>query len=721
MKRIEIKIYAIKISFLFQKQTKAGINCYKLVRPQNFPIFIAVIDGITTKVASFLLLTIAFVSTEKQHLISQMTRFLDYHTQRFTSRWAIFVMDMVVVSGSFILATLIRFNFELTYVDFNLFKYHLLVVVTVRSLLLYLSKTHCGIIRHTTIEDALRIFKSISLSTAALLVLSTVAGNMHIAPIDTVIEFFHIPISIILIDHLIVLFSLLLIRLSIKSAYDFLLVKAANMHKRRVIIYGAGSLGIMTKNTLLQDKKKNTHVLVFIDDNPQKTGKTIEGVEVVSKEKAITKYLGNQEAIMELEVIFAINAINGFNKNQIIDEFLELGVQMKIVPPIETWIDGQLQANQIQDVKIEDLLNREEIKLNNSEIRENLMGKTIIISGAAGSIGSEIVRQVIHYRPDTLILLDQSESALYDLETELKRLPSIGNKVNLHIEVCDITSKNRVEKIFKRFQPDTVFHAAAYKHVPLMEGNPYQAFHINVLGTKVVADLSKAYKVEKFLFISTDKAVNPTNVMGATKRMAEMYVQSLNHSPDNTTRYIVTRFGNVLGSNGSVIPLFKKQIEKGGPVTVTHPEVIRYFMTIPEACQLVLEAYTMGKGGEIFVFDMGEPVKIKDLAQKMIRLSGFEPDVDIHINYVGLRPGEKLYEELLGHGEDEQPTHHSKIKIATLEVIDYKQLNSDLQTAARALEHLSDLEIVAFLKQHVTEYISNNSTFKQLDTKKVLI
>ncbi len=646
-----------------------------------------------------------------------MTRFLHYHTQQFASRWIILGMDFIVAGASFVLATLIRFNFELTYVDLNLFKYHMIVVLVVQTLFFYLNKIHCGIIRHTTIEDALRIFKSVSLATLVLLALTLLVPESAFPHANI----FNIPVSIIVIDYLIVLFSLLLFRLSIKSVYDYLLIKASNLHKQQVIVYGAGSLGIMTKMTLMQDKNRNVNVLCFIDDNLQKAGKTIEGIPVYTKEKAISKFLANEKAVEETEVILAINAINRVNKNKIIDDFLDLGVQLKIVPPIEKWIDGQLKANQIQDVKIEDLLNREEIHLNNKAIRENLIGKRVLISGAAGSIGSEIVRQLTHYKPHSLVLIDQSESALYDLETELKRLPSIGNKIDIHVEVCDITNRNRVLKVFKRFHPEVVFHAAAYKHVPLMESNPYQAFRVNVLGTKLMADLSREFNAEKFVLISTDKAVNPTNVMGATKRMAEMYVQSLNEMVGGATSYIVTRFGNVLGSNGSVIPLFKRQIEKGGPVTVTHPDIIRYFMTIPEACRLVLDAYAMGRGGEIFVFDMGEPVKIADLAKKMIKLSGFEPERDIHISYVGLRAGEKLYEELLGKGENEQPTHHSKIKIAMLESVNYHQLNSDLVAAASALENLSDLEIVSFLKQHVTEFVSKNSIYKQLDVSGELI
>lgn len=636
-----------------------------------------------------------------------MTSFLNGSKDNFAPRWIILMIDVIIATISYVLATIIRFNFELEHVDLTRSSYHLFVVVAIRALFFVLTKTHSGIVRHTTMEDAFRIFKSISLSTASIVLLSLSTPD-HLA-------FLKVPLSITLIDTLLVLFGILLTRLSIKSTFEFIQQKSESSSVRKVIIYGAGTLGIVTKNTIIQDRKKKVEVLCFIDDNPQKNGKTIEGVPVFSREKAIQKHLYSSELLEDIEIILAINRIDHIQKDGLVDEFLEMGAHLKIVPPMEQWIEGQLNVNQIQEIKIEDLLNRKPILLNDENIQKSIRGKRIFVSGAAGSIGSEIARQIAYYRPSTLVLIDHSESALYDLESELKRLNLQNADLNIVFEVGNVKNQHCMTELFERHHPQVVFHAAAYKHVPLMEKNPFQAVYTNVGGTKVMADLASGFQVEKFVLISTDKAVNPTNVMGATKRMAEMYVQGLNNYQFNTTQFIVTRFGNVLGSNGSVIPLFKKQIEKGGPVTVTHPDIIRYFMTIPEACQLVLEAYTMGSGGEIFVFDMGEPVKIAKLAQKMIRLSGYVPDVDIMIKYVGLRDGEKLYEELLGHGENEQPTHHSKIKIAKVETKSYMDINLRLTETLNSLETLDKFEIVAFLKLMIPEYISNNSEFNELD------
>lgn len=637
-----------------------------------------------------------------------MIDFLRKYTQKFVSRWLILLMDVVVTGFAFALATFIRFNFDLTYFDVNLFKYHLLLVIVVRTLFFVLTKTYHGIVRHTSMEDATLIFKAVFSSTIVLLLISTLSN----APWS---EYYQIPHSILLIDFFILLFSLLFIRMAIKAGYDYLL-RNSGTETQKVIIYGAGLLGMIAKNTLLRNKSKNIEVLCFIDDNPNVIGKSIEGIKVLSKKDAIETYLSDEKQKKETDVIFAIGAINISDKNDIIDEFLDLGVSMKSIPPAEQWINGELSVNQIQNIKIEDLLDREQILLNNSLIQDHVFGKRIFITGAAGSIGSEIVRQLIPFHPKELILIDQAESALYDLETELKRIhTSKINSTEINVEVCNVTDETLVNHLFEHYRPEIVFHAAAYKHVPMMEKNPYNAFKVNVRGTKIVADFSSKYKVEKFVLISTDKAVNPTNVMGATKRMAEIYVQSLNSNEKNQTRYIVTRFGNVLGSNGSVIPLFKKQIENGGPVTVTHPDIIRFFMTIPEACQLVLEAGAMGKGGEIFVFDMGKPVKIAHLARKMILLSGYEPNIDIKIEYTGLRDGEKLFEELLGSGEYELKTHHSKIKIARLEVYDYERINRELDNICKNLIYKSNMEIVSFLKQEIPEFLSNNSIYELLD------
>jgi FlaA1/EpsC-like NDP-sugar epimerase len=411
----------------------------------------------------------------------------------------------------------------------------------------------------------------------------------------------------------------------------------------------------------------------------------------------------------------AINNMSAKSKRKISDIFLDRGVVVKALPPVDKWVEGEFAMNQIHNVKIEDLLGREVIQMNNKRIGEEISGKVILVTGAAGSIGSEIVRQLIAYFPAKLVLVDQAESALYDLEYELAgKVPA---NVQLIVNVADVSDTRRVSKIFKSHRPDIIFHAAAYKHVPLMENNPYEAIKTNVIGTRILSELAAEVGVEKFVLVSTDKAVNPTNVMGATKRLAEMYTQSMNQLEGVKTKFIATRFGNVLGSNGSVIPLFKKQIERGGPVTVTHPEITRYFMTIPEACELVLEAATMGQGGEVFVFDMGESVKIIDLAKKMITLSGLRVDKDIEIRYTGLRPGEKLYEELLNNDENTLPTHHPKILIAEVNTPSYAYM----EVATNDLNHLlssgTNNSIVAKIKEIIPEYKSNNSVFETLDKK----
>jgi len=394
---------------------------------------------------------------------------------------------------------------------------------------------------------------------------------------------------------------------------------------------------------------------------------------------------------------------------EITDDLLAYSVTVKIVPAVDKWIDGKLHAGQIQHVKIEDLLERNPIKINNPTVSRYLKGKTVFVTGAAGSIGSEIARQVSDCTVKKLILIDQSESQLYDLQQEF----ILNKKNDINAEIADIRDKERVDRLFKKYQPEIIFHAAAYKHVPLMEANPYEAVRVNVNGTKILSDLALEYGVEKFVMISTDKAVNPTNVMGTTKRVAEMYTSCLAEA--GKTKFITTRFGNVLGSNGSVVPLFRKQIESGGPITVTHKDITRFFMTISEACHLVLEAGVMGNGGEIYVLDMGESVKIYDVAIQMIQLSGLRFPEDINIEITGLRPGEKLYEELLANDENTLPTYHEKIMIAQVPTINKADVKNKIDSCCQANDALENIEIVSLLKDLVPEYKSNNSEYEKLD------
>jgi FlaA1/EpsC-like NDP-sugar epimerase len=596
-------------------------------------------------------------------------------------------------------------NFQLSEIDLTVFASQLVFVLGLRLLAFLFFQSYAGIIRHTSIEDAILILKAVFTGTVGAVLVSGVIRNTlgfeHV---------FNLSASILIIDFFICLFWMVILRFFVKSFYESFI----NQFKPTigVLIYGAGYTGMLTKNVFQTDRSTNYKILGFIDDNESKIGKTIEGIKVFSLPEVLDKFVGSNDG---LEVIMAINNMSAKSKRKISDIFLDRGVVVKALPPVDKWVEGEFAMNQIHNVKIEDLLGREVIQMNNKRIGEEISGKVILVTGAAGSIGSEIVRQLIAYFPAKLVLVDQAESALYDLEYELAgKVPA---NVQLIVNVADVSDTRRIAKIFKNHQPNIIFHAAAYKHVPLMENNPYEAIKTNVIGTRILAELASEVGVEKFVMVSTDKAVNPTNVMGATKRLAEMYTQSMNQLEGVKTKFIATRFGNVLGSNGSVIPLFKKQIERGGPVTVTHPEITRYFMTIPEACELVLEAATMGQGGEVFVFDMGESVKIIDLAKKMITLSGLRVDKDIEIKYTGLRPGEKLYEELLNNDENTLPTHHPKILIAEVNTPSYAYM----EIATNDLNHLlssgNNNSIVAKIKEIIPEYKSNNSVFETLDKK----
>ena len=497
-------------------------------------------------------------------------------------------------------------------------------------------------------------------------------------------------------------------RLVIRRIYNEYLRPQPN--KINIIIYGAGDAGPITQNALYQDTSTQYNIVSFVDDSNSKIGKSINGVKIRKPEVALNKDFINRYSVDM--IILAMPSLNIDKRNEIINRLIDLGVSVKSVPHVDSWINGnQLNFNQIQDIKIEDLLEREPIVLGKENVKHELEGKVVMVTGAAGSIGSEICRQVLQHNPKCLIMFDQAESPMYDLQFELNNeAPYKYIPVPKEFVVGNVKDINKMTEVFEKWQPQIIYHAAAYKHVPLMESFPYEAVFVNVFGTKIVADLSVKYGVEKFVMISTDKAVNPTNVMGATKRIAEIYTQSRK----SNTKFVTTRFGNVLGSNGSVIPLFKKQLAHGGPLTVTDRNIIRYFMTIPEACSLVLEAGAIGGDGDIFVFDMGKPVKIYDLASKMIKLSHI-PDVQIEIT--GLRPGEKLYEELLATKENTMPTEHPKIMHAKVREYTQEEVDNEIAKLLEILPTCNDFDIVKQMKVIVPEFKSNNSVYQILDKK----
>jgi FlaA1/EpsC-like NDP-sugar epimerase len=614
-----------------------------------------------------------------------------------TPRWMIFIIDMTIVVFSVLLAYGLRFNFSIPPMDLKQMPVALGYIVLIRAGSFFIARSYAGIIRYTSTSDALRV-------VATILCGSIVLGLTNILTYYFMFQRFLIPYSIIIIDMLTTTFGMVMLRMIVKIAYmEF---QHPVRSKVNVLIYGAGEEGITAKRVLEQDTQTKYKVVAFLDDNPSKVGKKLEGIDIMGTDR----FEGLLESGSIEQFILANQAIEPGKKKQLVDQCLARDVRVMNVPPMIRWINGELSFNQFKKINIEDLLEREEIRLDNQKINQEIAGKVVMVSGAAGSIGSEIVQQAARFLPGKLILLDQAETPLHHQELEFQeKFPGISAE----FIIADICNKTRMESIFSAFRPDIVYHAAAYKHVPAMENNPSEAIITNVYGTKIMADLSILHEVGKFIMISTDKAVNPTSVMGASKRIAEIYTQSLNHS--GRTRFITTRFGNVLGSNGSVIPLFRSQIEKGGPVTITHPEITRFFMTIPEACQLVLEAGAIGKGGEIFIFDMGASVKIVDLAKKMIRLSGLNLGRDIQIKYIGLRPGEKLFEELLNIEENTIPTHHPLILIAKVREYDLVEAKADIESLISMPGKSSNMDIVKKMKEIVPEYKSRNSVYEQLD------
>ena len=625
--------------------------------------------------------------------------YLNSNSRRFASKWFILAIDVVLSCIAFLMAYCIRFNLSFNF-DLSKLKYQIPLVLVISVISFLIIGSYKGVIRHTGIRDVYNIFNAVCLSS--ILIISTILLNKELNFVDNLT----IPISIIIIYSLLSFIQLIAARYVFKSLYINLTNRNFKTTKN-IMIYGAGDAGILTYNAITNHTKSKARVLGYIDDDIQKAGKNINGVKVFSKGSLDKTFILRNGLD---EIIFSIQNIEPKKLKNLVESFVELDVKVKIVPPVEDWINGELKASQIKQVQIEDLLDRAPISIKNSKISNELTDKVIMVTGGAGSIGSEIVRQICSYSYKSLIVIDQAESALYDLQQDLKR----NGYHNFIPIVGDVRDKNRLNAIFDEHKPNIVFHAAAYKHVPLMEYNSYEAIKVNIAGTKTVADLSLVHKVEKFVFVSTDKAVNPTNVMGASKRIAEMYISCMQQ--ENKTKFIITRFGNVLGSNGSVIPLFRKQIENGGPLTLTHKDITRYFMTIPEASQLVLEAGAMGKGGEIFIFDMGESVKIFDLAKNMIKLSGLRYPEDIDIKITGLRPGEKLYEELLANGENTLPTYHKKIKISKVRDLEYSVVRSKIDELCITNMFFNG-NTVKLMKFIVPEYISKNSDLCEFDKK----
>jgi FlaA1/EpsC-like NDP-sugar epimerase len=629
----------------------------------------------------------------------------DLLREYFMPRWIVLVYDLSVMGVVFIFTTYLVVNFSSGRVDLQ-DTYRQIIAGGVIFFVAYLIvKPHHNIIRHTTLKDFSSIVLAHVLGSAGLVGLSVIGRNYP--------QFasYAIQYRIIIIHFFISVFILLTSRLFIKAIYHSLFLKPESV--QNTMIFGAGRLGMIALNVIERENLLSYNVVGFIDDNPNLHGKRISGIRVYSAYEAINHVIAKKK-VKEIIIAIASWEIKLERKQKFVNSCLEKGLQIKEVADVSAWIKGSLEKIKIQNIKIEDLLGREPITIDINSISAGLNGKHILVTGAAGSIGSEIVRKLLLFNPAKVILVDQAESVLYDFHNEL--LATFGN-INVEIIVGNVSDKNRMRRIFENHHPEIVFHASAYKHVPLMEDHPYEAVKTNIGGTKVMADLAVEFEVKKFVMISTDKAVNPTNVMGASKRICEIYVQSLSQLKGMKTQFVTTRFGNVLGSNGSVVPLFKNQIAKGGPVTITHKEITRYFMTIPEACQLVLEAGFMGSGSEIYVFDMGSPVKIYDLAEKMIFLSGYIPHKDIKIVVTGLRPGEKLYEELLSSKENCKPTHNEKITIGKVRQYDHYEANAKITEMLERLTVETDEMIVARMKDLVEEYISQNSKYENLDQK----
>ena len=619
-------------------------------------------------------------------------------------RWMVFFMDVLLTIFTSQISYFIVKSLGAQFYDTLNVPTRYGIVVLVYILFFFIFRTYSGIIRHSTFIDGIKLLYS-TLSTLLTLIVINISSFFIFGN--------YIYLFPSLFINFVITFSVLfLFRIFIKIIFENLNGFGNNQVELRAVVFGADANAISVVTALQSEKTKRFQIIGFIDKKNADASKRILNIPILNSRKKVSVLLRSMNAQV---LILSDNSLSNLEKINIVEDCLEANIKVYNSGTITDWENQEAISKKVIEFKIEDLLDRSTISLDQEPISNQILNNTVLITGAAGSIGSELARQIIGFKPSKIIILDQAETPLHYLSAELEKLNS---ETVIKTVIGDVRNRTTLQEVFINFKPEVVYHAAAYKHVPMMEENPAQAIFANVTGTMNVADLSIAYGVKNFVFISTDKAVNPSNVMGASKRIAERYIQGLSlkaKKDNNDIKFITTRFGNVLGSNGSVVPLFTEQIQKGGPVTITHPEVIRYFMTIPEACQLVLEAGAMGNGGEIFIFDMGAPVKIIDLARKMIRLAGFVPEVDIKIQTIGLRPGEKLYEELLNDNSKTLPTHNNKIMIAKESCTDYDLLFTQVEELIANATKNNKIELVAKMKELVPEFVSMNSHFEQLD------
>ena len=629
------------------------------------------------------------------------------HNLSYLPRWIIVLIDFTVLLFAFLLTYIIYNRAGLEYITTAHKAIYISSLFGINMFFFWLFRTYSGIIRHSSYIDAVKLLFS---QTAVLVFLLFFNFLFEMRYQEKAFLNSGLFINIVLS-----FCGLFVYRVIVKQTFELYFTERNDNKLIKAIIYGTDANAISVANALNFETPIRFKILGFVDKNNQNASKRMLDLPIYVLRKKLPTLLRSIDAEA---VVIADRSLTKEEQLVIVDQCLEFNYKVYTLPSVSDWENQKEISQKVKNIQIEDLLEREPIVLDNISISKQLMDNTILITGAAGSIGSEIVRQVLSFNPKKVIILDQAETPLHHISLEVESIKTDATILTL---IVDIRNRAALERVFKLYRPQMVYHAAAYKHVPLMEENPSQAILTNVEGTKNLADLSCEYGVKKFVMISTDKAVNPSNVMGASKRIAEKYVQSLHLKCQErndslyATKFITTRFGNVLGSNGSVVPLFSKQIADGGPITITHPDIIRYFMTIPEACQLVLEAGSMGNGGEIYIFDMGKPVKIIDLARKMIRLAGFVPDRDIKIKIVGLRPGEKLYEELLNDTSKTLPTYHEKIMIAQEIQEEFEDLHLEIEDLIGIASFFDNDDIVAKMKKIVPEFISMNSTFATLD------